>query len=291
MYVLVLDRAVSQLFGIVLFLTDLATAIKYPTSRNFFFNVVTPLANAMAYLHSRHVIHRDLKPANVLCDGNIASGNFTIKLTDFGLATHYDDDLNTTTMTGSSSINQKGDATSNPKRHLTGETGTYRWMAPEVFRHEAYGSMADVYSFAIVVWQMITREDPFYDEADSGAVSLRVATEQARPPMPEQTPPPLLELIQTCWQDDASKRWKFDHISQILHTIQESGLTPEQNTWLEHPDGHPVYHEEERAVSMVTHTLEGDAGRGKKMGKTGGSKGVWSSMFGANKQHHKGKHG
>ena len=43
----------------------------------------------------------------------------------------------------------------------TAETGTYRWMAPEVIRHEAYSFMADVYSFALILWQLITREQPF----------------------------------------------------------------------------------------------------------------------------------
>ena len=41
-------------------------------------------------------------------------------------------------------------------QELTAETGTYRWMAPEVIKHESYSSNADVYSFGIVLWQLIT---------------------------------------------------------------------------------------------------------------------------------------
>lgn len=46
-------------------------------------------------------------------------------------------------------------------RELTAETGTYRWMAPEIIKHQPYSYEADVYSFAIVAWQLLTREEPF----------------------------------------------------------------------------------------------------------------------------------
>ena len=62
-----------------------------------------------------------------------------------------------------SSIDKKGTA---GKEH-TAETGTYRWMAPEIIRHEAYSFMADVYSFALIMWQLTTREEPFQGWVES----------------------------------------------------------------------------------------------------------------------------
>ena len=40
------------------------------------------------------------------------------------------------------------------KYKMTGETGSYRYMAPEVFRHEAYGPPVDVYAFAVITWEV-----------------------------------------------------------------------------------------------------------------------------------------
>jgi hypothetical protein len=100
---------------------DLATALKYPTPRNFLFHVACSIANAMCYLHSRHVIHRDLKPANVLCDGNVASGNFVVKVTDFGVATEDGDWPETQQPIG-------GPTGAENAKNLTGETGKSKCM-------------------------------------------------------------------------------------------------------------------------------------------------------------------
>lgn len=90
--------------------------------------IALDIANGMAYLHSRQVIHRDLKPSNVLL-----SRDHRAKIADFGMSV------------------------ANTGQELTAETGTYRYMAPEVIRHESYSSNADVYSFGILLWQLISR--------------------------------------------------------------------------------------------------------------------------------------
>jgi tRNA A-37 threonylcarbamoyl transferase component Bud32 len=90
--------------------------------------IALDIANGMAYLHSRQVIHRDLKPSNVLL-----TRDHRAKIADFGMSV------------------------ANTGQELTAETGTYRYMAPEVIRHESYSSNADVYSFGILLWQLITR--------------------------------------------------------------------------------------------------------------------------------------
>ena len=281
-------------------------ALKYPTPKNFFFHVGISLANAMAFIHSRNIIHRDLKPANVLCDGNIANGNFTVKVTDFGVATEFKNNDNGDGKPDSFDGEfYAGMDASDPTRKLTGETGTYRWMAPEVIRSEPYSGKADVYSFSLMVWQLITREDPFHNESDSAAVAIRVATDKnIRPPFPDNTPKPIQELIETCWDDDPSKRWKFDRFTETLQNIQESGITPAEKAWLEDPNGHQVYYKEEDETPEVPqqppHRF--DAG-GKQKGKKGarGSQhhhhhhhqqqnnrqgGFWSIFGGGSKHHH-----
>lgn len=188
----------------------------------------------MAYLHNRNIIHRDLKPANVLCDGNVANGHFTVKVTDFGVATEVSD--------GTTNI-MDGSLSDKETRNMTGETGTYRWMAPEVIRHENYTTNADVYSFAVMLWQFLTREDPFLDVSALDAAHL-VAIEKQRPPIPLNTPSKLADILHANWDDNPSIRWSFEKLSTELRNLQNT-LTAEEKTYLESTHGHPVYEYEE----------------------------------------------
>jgi hypothetical protein len=210
---------------------DLSNAIHQLTPRNFFFHVSTSIANGMNYLHNRGIIHRDIKPANVLLDGDFATGNFQVKVTDFGVATE-------------SSVERSNERTA--------ETGTYRWMAPEVIRHESYSSLADVYSFAVLMWQLLTREDPFSPKSQIDA-AMCVARDCVRPPFPTGTPVAIQELIEACWSDDPALRLPFDQISTRLKDI-ESKLTDAEKQWIEAPLGHSVYKQTKKRVS-VSETL------------------------------------
>ncbi|CAN1321806.1 Serine/threonine-protein kinase STY13 [Linum perenne] len=92
------------------------------------------IARAMECLHSHGIIHRDLKPENLL----LTADHRTIKLADFGLAREE-------------SLTEM----------MTAETGTYRWMAPEVLKKKHYNHKVDAYSFAIVLWELIHNKLPF----------------------------------------------------------------------------------------------------------------------------------
>lgn len=124
-----------------------------------------------------------------------------MKITDFGLSRFTD---------------QRGD--------MTAETGTYRWMAPEVnfnttpyvnaeayvfvvqvIRHEPYTGKADVYSFAMVLFEMLTRQQPFAALTPVQA-AFAVARENLRPALPSGMPEALGNLIKCCWQKDPMSR-------------------------------------------------------------------------------------
>lgn len=213
---------------------DLSSALERRTPRNFFFHVAGSIATGMAYLHSRKVMHRDIKPGNVLLHGDVPRGKFSVKLTDFGVA---------------KSIQEATD------ENKTAETGTYRYMAPEVVRHEPYSYMADVYSFALLSWQIITREDPFANQSQIEAAGM-VALENARPPFPAGTPEEIVSLIKMCWDRDASRRWKFDKISSVLTQLNKA-LSLDDKEWLESPFGHRVYKVQQTGSQIKTTQANG----------------------------------
>ncbi|GAX13150.1 mitogen-activated protein kinase kinase kinase 9 [Fistulifera solaris] len=199
---------------------DLSVALQKCTPRNFFFHVASSISKGMSYLHNKGIIHRDIKPGNILLDGMVSSGNFSVKITDFGVATES---------------NNGGD------QDPTAETGTYRWMPPEVIRHETYSQTADVYSSAILFWQLLSRESPFANMSQIEAAAA-VAMNDARPPFPSGVPGSIQSFIEKCWTRDPDRRPSFDQILEELEVISHS-LTEEQLRWIECPIGHPVYQE------------------------------------------------
>lgn len=199
---------------------DLSVALQKCTPRNFFFHVASSISKGMSYLHNKGVIHRDIKPGNILLEGTVSSGNFSVKITDFGVAT---------------------ESASGVGEDNTAETGTYRWMPPEVIRHEKYSQTADVYSSAVLFWQLLSRESPFANMSQIEAAAA-VAMNDARPPFPPGVPSSIQSLIENCWRKDPDGRPSFDKILGDLEIISNS-LTEEEQRWIECPIGHPVYQE------------------------------------------------
>ena len=195
---------------------DMCTVQRRGTPPGFVMRVGLGVAAGMVHLHQQGVLHRDLKGVNVL----IGSGG-EAKVTDFGLSTRAPDD----TCAGG---------------WLTAETGTYRWMAPEVLLHERYSKGADVFSYGGVLFELITHEAPFEDRPSLQA-AVAVGMNGERPPLPVDTPPRFAALVNTCWQKEVHSRPTFSQLHDVLLGLMADGLTIEQRQWLDEPKGHPVY--------------------------------------------------
>lgn len=145
--------------------------------------IALEVCRGMDYLHKRRIVHRDLKAANLLID---ETG--TVKIADFGVARVLD-------QTGV----------------MTAETGTYRWMAPEVIEHQPYGVEADVFSFGVVLWELLTGRVPYADMTPLQA-AVGVVQKGLRPPLPLNCPPPLAEVMRACWVRDPRARPTFEQL-------------------------------------------------------------------------------
>lgn len=93
-------------------------------------------------------------------------------------------------------------------------------MSPEVLRGEELNEKADVYSFAIVCWEIYERKEPFKHHTSYSKFVKAVCDYQERPPLPPDMHCKLKKLISDCWQDNPSLRPSFGEIIQILDDIE-----------------------------------------------------------------------
>jgi serine/threonine protein kinase len=143
------------------------------------------IAYAMRRLHELDIVHRDLKSTNILLDGR-----WRPKICDFGLSRWSE---------------RKRDC------FMTGHVGTTHWMAPELLQDGLYDGKVDVYSYAMVLFEMLTGCTPFADKT-LFQIEHMVVYQGLRPPLPSHTPSGLRDLITRCWDTDPQKRPSFDEV-------------------------------------------------------------------------------
>lgn len=145
--------------------------------------------------------YSDLKPANIGFD---RAGK--VKIFDFGLAREYDEDL-------------EGKNLHKP-RFMTGGAGTPRYMAPEVARmDDDYGFPADVYSFSILLWQIVTHRTPYKKITTTAQFDTRVVKKHQRPSLSYVENAQLKNLLEAGWCPHPQERPSFSSIRQSLELI------------------------------------------------------------------------
>ncbi|XP_073027905.1 uncharacterized protein [Primulina eburnea] len=153
------------------------------------------IARGMNYLNHCNppIIHRDLKSSNLLVDKN-----WTVKVGDFGLSrVKYETYL--TTKTGK---------------------GTPQWMAPEVLRNERSDEKADVYSYGVILWELVTQKIP-WENLNSMQVIGAVGFMNQRLEIPRDVDPLWASIIESCWHIEPQCRPSFQELMEKLREVQK----------------------------------------------------------------------
>ncbi|XP_053733550.1 mitogen-activated protein kinase kinase kinase 13 [Synchiropus splendidus] len=160
------------------------------------------IASGMNYLHLHKIIHRDLKSPNVL-----VTHNDTIKISDFGTSKELSD-----------------------KSTKMSFAGTVAWMAPEVIRNEPVSEKVDIWSFGVVLWELLTGEIP-YKDVDSSAIIWGVGSNSLHLPVPSTCPDGFKILMKQTWQGKPRNRPSFRQILLHLDIAAADVLGAPQETY------------------------------------------------------------
>ncbi|XP_073296634.1 uncharacterized protein [Primulina huaijiensis] len=154
------------------------------------------VAFGMEYLHAKNIVHFDLKSDNLLV--NLRDPHRPIcKVGDLGLSKVKCQTL----ISG-------------------GVRGTLPWMAPELLNGSSslVSEKVDVFSFGIVMWELLTGEEPYAD-LHYGAIIGGIVSNTLRPPVPEPCDPDWRDLMERCWSSEPSQRPNFTEIANELRAI------------------------------------------------------------------------
>ena len=161
------------------------------------------IASAVEYLHSKRIIYRDLKPANIGFDIDGC-----LKIFDFGLAVELPEGTDP-------------DSTFN----LAGNTGTSRYMAVEVIRKYPYNCKADVFSFSILLWELMALIKP-YDGLVGQQVKECVSVFGERPAIPRTWPTNLRRILRRGWGESIVDRPTMSEVKDVLEKLHEASTKP-----------------------------------------------------------------
>jgi len=158
--------------------------------------LVQGIARGVSHLHKHNIVHRDLAARNILLGGNGEP-----KITDFGM----------------SRILEKAD-----EGKTKSGVGPVCWMAPESLETMTYSKKSDVWTFGIVVYEIVARREPHADR-DVLEAALAIRDKGLTPNIPDDCPPLLRQVMELCWQKDPEQRPTMEAILGMLSASRNPG--------------------------------------------------------------------
>ncbi len=160
--------------------------------------VARQIAEALEEAHAKGIVHRDLKPANVKLtpDGKV-------KVLDFGLAKAFEAEAG---KSGLSSDSSRSPTMTGQATQAGVILGTAAYMSPEQARGKPVDKRADVWSFGVVLWEMVTGRRLFAGETVSDTLAAVLRADPEWTLLPPTTPAPLADLLRRCLERDPHRR-------------------------------------------------------------------------------------
>ena len=171
------------------------------------------MAQGMEAIHTAKQLHLDLKPGNILLRGGV------VKIADFGMASADQNEQGTYDFGGQ-------------------PTGTWDYMAPEAYRGYGLCEGSDVFSFGVMLWELMTqrRVHSGFEQFNSEYHTIEdlpkwmSSDASVRPKLPEASPEPWRLIMAACWMHETSQRLSFTAVRQALQLLCEEGVT---KSWCE----------------------------------------------------------
>jgi serine/threonine protein kinase len=173
------------------------------------------VAKGMEHISSNCIVHRDLASRNILI-----SSQRVCKIGDFGMARHME---------------SMGDVY---ERHSRNAKIPVRWMAPEVLLNNSFTTKSDVFSFGILMWEIVTLGSTPYRHLKTDQIIQAVARNGERPERPEYCHELLYDIMSSCWSADPAQRPSF---SQLVGKLDGLLMSTEEYIQLDQYPDHNYY--------------------------------------------------
>ncbi|CAI2163245.1 13948_t:CDS:2 [Funneliformis geosporum] len=153
----------------------------------------TNLSRGLYHIHNQKFIHRDLHSGNILC-GRTYSKNHAV-ISDLGIS-----------------------KSSTESTDIDNIYGIIPYIAPEIFLGQEYTTAADIYSFGMIMWELMTGRKPFWDQDHDTELIIKIC-DGMRPPIVTNAPEGYIGLMQNCWNSDPNKRPTTDYLKKEVSSV------------------------------------------------------------------------
>ncbi|CAI2169833.1 3166_t:CDS:2 [Funneliformis geosporum] len=146
------------------------------------------------YIHNQKIIHRDFHSGNILCEN--VYDNYDIVISDLGISK-----LST-------------EVSENNNEYY----GIMPYIASEIFQRQKYTETSDIYSFGMIMWELMTGRRPFWDRDYDTSLIIEIC-DGLRPPIDTNAPEGYIKIMQNCWHSNPNKRPSASNICDIIEQI------------------------------------------------------------------------